>query len=88
MKHWVGYRAEIKNEIAALEKKMKCGPSICGMGGIQIRQRRIRGPQAHTQKKRVWISPYTLFPSTLVAKGNQGCAGRAAFGVPLALTRE
>lgn len=30
-----------------LEKKMKCGPSICGMGGIQIWQRRI---QAHTQK--------------------------------------
>ena len=30
-----------------LEKKMKCGPSICGIGGIQIWQRRI---QAHTQK--------------------------------------
>lgn len=44
-----------------LEKKMKCGPSICGIDGIQIWQRRIRGPQAHTQKKRVWISPYTLF---------------------------
>lgn len=50
MKHWVWIRAEIKNEIAALEKKMKCGPSICGMGGIQIWQRRICGPQAHTQK--------------------------------------
>ena len=34
-----------------LEKKMKCGPSICGMDGIQIWQRRIRGPQAHTRKK-------------------------------------
>ena len=32
-----------------LEKKMKCGPSICGMDGIQIRQRRTCVPQG-TQK--------------------------------------
>lgn len=43
-----------------LEKKMKCGPSICGMGGIQIWQRRISRVPLGT-KKRVWISPYTLF---------------------------
>ena len=63
-----------------LEKKMKCGPSICGMDGIQIWQRRIRAVCRKARKKRVWISPYTLFPSTLVAKSNQGCAGRAALG--------
>lgn len=44
-----------------LEKKMKCGPSICGMDGIQIWQRRISCVPLGTQKKRVWISPYTLF---------------------------
>lgn len=57
-----------------LEKKMKCGPSICGMGGIQIRQ--CRRP---TRKKRVWIFPYTLFPGAqMVAIFN--AAGRAALG--------
>lgn len=34
-----------------LEKKMKCGPSICGMDGIQIRQRRISRVPLGTQKK-------------------------------------
>ena len=41
-----------------LERKMKCGPSFCGKAHNQIRQRR-----RPTRKKRVWISPYTLFSS-------------------------
>ena len=89
MKHWVWIRAEIKNEIAALKnfgKEMKCGPSICGIGGIQIWQRRIPRAVRHA-KKRVWISPYTLFPSTLVARvvlvgPHWAALWRPGFGVP------
>ena len=33
-----------------LEKKMKCGPSICGIGGIQIWQRRTSSVPLGTQK--------------------------------------
>lgn len=85
MKHWVWIRAEIKNEIAVLEKSGKeneMRPSICGKAHNQIWQRRISRVPLGTQKKRVWISPYTLFSSAAyVAR-----IGRAAFGVPLALT--
>lgn len=53
-----------------LEKKMKCGPSICGMGGIQIWQRR-------TQKN------VYGFLHTRSSDGHQAVifnAGRAALG--------
>lgn len=86
MKHWVWIRAEIKNEIAALEKKMKCGPSICGMDDIQIRQRRISRVPLGTQKNVYGFLHTRSSGSHQAAIFN--AAGRAAFGVPLALTRE
>lgn len=43
-----------------LEKKMKCGPSICGKAHNQIWQRRICGPQAHTQKTCMDFSIHAL----------------------------
>lgn len=65
---------------------MKCGPSICGMGGIQIWQRRISRVPLGTQKN------VYGFLHTRSSDGRQAvifnAAGRAAFGVPLALTRE
>lgn len=92
IERWVWIRAEIKNEIAALEKKMKCGPSICGMGGIQIWQCRICAVCRKAHKKRVWISPYTLFrrPSGrhLQRWPHWAALRRPGFGIPLALTRE
>lgn len=87
MKHWVGYRAEIKNEIAALEKfgkENEMRPFHLWNGWYPNLATPLCGPQAHTQK-RVWISPYTLFfGAQMVAIFN--AAGRAAFGVPRVLT--
>ena len=64
MKHWVGYRAEIKNEIAALEKfgkENEMRPFHLWNGwypNLATPHLWAVGPHA---KKRVWISPYTLF---------------------------
>ena len=65
---------------------MKCGPSICGMDGIQIWQRRIRAVCRKAHKKNVYG-----FLHTRSSDGRQAvifnAAGRAAFGVPPSLTR-
>lgn len=64
MKHWVWYRAEIKNEIAALEKfgkENEMRPFHLWNGWYP----NLATPHflcaVRRTKKRVWISPYTLF---------------------------
>ena len=61
MKRWVWIRAEIKNEIAALEKfgkENEMRPFHLWNGWYPNLATPHSGPHA---KKRVWISPYTLF---------------------------
>ena len=55
-----------------LEKKMKCGPSICGMGGIQIWQRRIVGLWPTRKKTCMDFSIHALLFGGL--RRPQGCA--------------
>ena len=57
MKRWVGYRAKIKNEIAALEKFGKENE----MRPFHLWNRWYPNLATPHAKKRVWISPYTLF---------------------------
>ena len=61
-----------------LEKKMKCGPSICGTGGIQIWQRRSRVPLG-TQKN-VYGFLHTRSSGRANARPFFNVAGRAALG--------
>lgn len=67
---------------------MKCGPSICGMDSIQIWQRRIRGPQAHTQKNVYGFLHTRSFSSAAYVARKVALCWWQPNGVPLALTRE
>lgn len=78
---------------------MKCGPSICGIGGIQIWQRRIsRVPLGiqknvygflHTRSSDGHQAIIFNAGSRVVLVGPHWAAlRRPGYGVPLALTRE
>lgn len=78
MKLWVGIRAEIKNEIAALEKfgnENEMRPSICGKAHNQIWQCRISRVPLGTQKTCMDFSIHAL--SLRRRKPPAGVAGRA-----------
>lgn len=89
MKCWAGYRAEIKNEIAALEKFGKENEMrpFHLWNGWYPNLATPRFPRAVRHEKNVYG-----FLHTRSSDGHQAvifnAAGRAAFGVPLALTRE
>lgn len=70
MKLWVGIRAEIKNEIAALEnfgKENEMRPFHRWNGWYpNLATPQFRVP-VRARKKRVWRNPYTLFSSATQA---------------------
>lgn len=72
-----------------LEKKMKCGPSIYGMDGIQIWQRRICAVCRKAHKKtcmdfsiHALLAVIRLPSSTLLVGPHWAALRRPGFGVP------
>lgn len=78
---WVGIRAEVKNEIAALanfgnENEMR--PFHLWNNAYPNLATPRLWVAGHTQKKRVWISPYTLFLFGDVSRPHMLLVGRFA----------